>query len=164
MAQDLVLPPSSTLPTVNTENIGQSNTLHTHSLHWVATLAPLYSTTRFTKHFWCGGEVSSVGSSFPQNTPKHSWVMQCVSGTTLNASRRTLWRIVQRITRRLLLKKTDCFDDGSRWSQGTYITRDYRDYCDGHVQKDVELPVKHSFGAPCSLGTEGHPLRFSHAK
>lgn len=109
--------------------------------------------------------MSSVGSSFPQNTPKHSWVMQCVSGTTLNASRRTLWRIVQRIRRRrLLLKKTDCFDDGSRWSQGTYITRDYRDYCDGHVQKDVELPVKHSFGAPCSLGTEGHPLRFSHAK
>lgn len=164
-------PPSATLPTVNTENIGQSNTLHMHSLHWGATLAPLYATTRLTKHFWRVGveqtnktEVSSAGSLLFRKTPKRSWVMQCISGTTLNASRRTLRWIVQRIRRRLLLKKTDYFDDGSRWSQGTYITRDYRDYCDGYVQKDVQLPVKHSFECPCSLGTEGHPLRFSHAK
>lgn len=32
VAQDLV-PPPSTLPTVNTESIGQSNTLHIRSLH-----------------------------------------------------------------------------------------------------------------------------------
>lgn len=86
-------PPSATLPTVNTENIGQSNTLHMHSLHWGATLAPLYATTRLTKHFWRVGveqtnktEVSSAGSLLFRKTPKRSWVMQCICGGSCSGS------------------------------------------------------------------------------
>lgn len=143
-----------------------------HSLHRVATLAPLYATTRLTKHFRRVGveqtnktEVSSAGSLLFRKTPKRSWVMQCISGTTLNASRRTLRWIVRRIRRRLLPKKTDRFDDGSRWSRRertSLVTTGI--IATGTFKKMCNCPSSTHLSGPCSLGTEGHPLRFSHAK